>query len=447
MSVNAHQYYQSFLQAKDIFFNELKSNESLTLNYNGEESYFVRFNKSKVRQTTQVDQINIAMELMIGNKKSHLSLPLKIDCKSQAAQLKQHFLKLRKEVESLPDDPFIVPLKNNGESHSETYHSLPNPNTLVEDIIPPISHLDMAGQLVSGLVFQANANSLGQSHWFGTESFYFDYSLYTEKEKAVKGLYSDYRFDKNTYQQKIEENIKHLNLMNIDNKVVPKGKYRCYFAPEAVAEMLGTFNWAGISAEAFHRGESPLGDLESKERKLSEKFSLTEDFTLNMCPQFNEYGENSDEQLALIQNGELKQFLTSSRTAKEYNLTSNYATESEFPRSPVIATGDLKQEEILKELGTGLFISNLHYLNWSDRQKGRMTGMTRFACFWVEDGKIVAPIKDLRFDDSFYNFWGPNLMAITDFSHIIPSINTYGLRQIGGCKVPGMLVENFEFTL
>jgi len=50
----------------------------------------------------------------------------------------------------------------------------------------------------------------------------------------------------------------------------------------------------------------------------------------------------------------------------------------------------------IAELGTGIYVSNLHYLNYSDRQACRMTGMTRFACFWVENGELVAPIRPNR---------------------------------------------------
>jgi hypothetical protein len=46
------------------------------------------------------------------------------------------------------------------------------------------------------------------------------------------------------------------------------------------------------------------------------------------------------------------------------------------------------QAEILKQLGTGLYISNLWYLNYSDQPAARLTGMTRFATFWVENGEI-----------------------------------------------------------
>ena len=73
--------------------------------------------------------------------------------------------------------------------------------------------------------------------------------------------------------------------------------------------------------------------------------------------------------------------------------------------------------------------------------------MTRYACFWVEDGEIVAPIEHLRFDDSFYRFWGDNLMALTDTQTCIPNIDTYGHRHMGALWTPGMLIEDFTYTL
>ncbi len=41
---------------------------------------------------------------------------------------------------------------------------------------------------------------------------------------------------------------------------------------------------------------------------------------------------------------------------------------------------------------------------------GEITGMTRYACFWVEKGEIVAPIENLRFDDYLYRFLGEGLI-------------------------------------
>jgi len=112
-----------------------------------------------------------------------------------------------------------------------------------------------------------------------------------------------------------------------------------------------------------------------------------------------------------------------------------------------MASGDLAPSDVLSALDTGLFLSNLHYLNWSDRTNARITGMTRYACFWVENGKLSAPIKNLRFDDSVYSFFGDNLERLTSHAEFIASTDTYGQRSLGGISAPGLLVKNFTFTL
>ena len=109
--------------------------------------------------------------------------------------------------------------------------------------------------------------------------------------------------------------------------------------------------------------------------------------------------------------------------------------------------GNLKEKDVLEKIDTGLYLGNLHYLNWSDNIGGRITGMTRYACFWVENGEVVAPIENMRFDDSIYNFFGNNLEAVTDKSQLIPTVQTYDGREFGGVSCPGILLKSFELTL
>jgi predicted Zn-dependent protease len=112
-----------------------------------------------------------------------------------------------------------------------------------------------------------------------------------------------------------------------------------------------------------------------------------------------------------------------------------------------MAIGSLSDDIVLKELGAGLFLSNLHYLNWSDNIGGRITGLTRYACFWVENGEIVGPIETMRFDDTVYNLFGDELEAVGDNVKINPEVETYEGRQYGNITCPGMLVKSFELTL
>ena len=206
------------------------------------------------------------------------------------------------------------------------------------------------------------------------------------------------------------------------------------------------FSWNGVGESSIRQGQSALIKLRDK-ASLSNCFSLTEDFTSGFVPRFNSIGEISPKVLNVIDNGVLRNTLISSRTAKEYDLNSNYADDGEFLRSPKIDKGDLQESDVLKSLDKGLYLSNLHYLNWSDNLGGRITGMTRYACFWVENGEIVAPIENMRFDDSIYNFFGENLESVGNSLEFIPSVGTYGGRNLGGNMCPGILLNSFCLTL
>ena len=180
---------------------------------------------------------------------------------------------------------------------------------------------------------------------------------------------------------------------------------------------------------------------------LSPCFSLSEDFSTGLTPMFNDDGELAVTRLPLINNGTLKNTLINSRTAKEYNIESNFAGSWEGLRSPVMSTGNLIEDNIIQEIDKGVFLNNLHYLNWSDNVGGRITGMTRYACFWVEDGKIVAPIENMRFDDTIYNIFGSHLESVTNHSQFISDTGTYSGRSVGGTDCPGILLNSFSLTL
>ena len=109
--------------------------------------------------------------------------------------------------------------------------------------------------------------------------------------------------------------------------------------------------------------------------------------------------------------------------------------------------GHLSQDDVLSSLDKGLYLSNIHYLNWSDNPGGRITGLTRYACFWVENGEIQAPIKTMRFDDTFYRFFGNELEAVGSSTELIPEVQTYGGRNMGGTVCPGILASSFALTL
>jgi predicted Zn-dependent protease len=113
----------------------------------------------------------------------------------------------------------------------------------------------------------------------------------------------------------------------------------------------------------------------------------------------------------------------------------------------VMDTGDMPASQVLERLDTGLYVSNVWYLNYSDRQRAAITGMTRFASMWVKGGKMVGPIVPLRFNDSLLDIFGEKLMALGDTQELFESTSTYGHRQRGGVACPSLLARDFEIVL
>ena len=113
----------------------------------------------------------------------------------------------------------------------------------------------------------------------------------------------------------------------------------------------------------------------------------------------------------------------------------------------MMTAGDLPLEEILTRLNTGIYINNLWYCNFSDHNDCRITGMTRYACFWVENGEIIAPINVMRFDESIYQMFGENLLDLTREREFIFDSSSYEQRSTTSYHLPGALVEDFTLTL
>lgn len=432
-----------------FLFSHLKSSEELNLNLSAENSTFLRFNNALVRQNTAVDQAALGLTFQSHQRKVTYEMTLTGDPRMDEQSALALLLRARDEAQYLPKDSFLVPMENKG--HSDNTHTgrLLSAPEAIEEINAAATGCDFAGFYTGGPTIRASVNSKGQKHWFSSESFFLDYSLYTKnvdgENKAVKGVYADTHWDTEKFKVSLQNSKNQLSLLGRKSKVLTPGEYRVYLAPGAVAELTWMLSWNALNYGMMRKGDCAFTKLYEKEKSLSPLFSIRENFSMGLAPQFNHEGEMAPEILNLIEKGELKNMLVSSRAAKEYGVVSNGAAHG--LRAPEILPGTLAEAEALKALGTGLYLNNLHYLNWSDVSSARITGMTRYACFWVENGEIQGPIKDMRFDESLYRIFGSELEAVTKEQHVDPVVLTYGQREIGGGKVTGMLIKNMSFTL
>lgn len=412
-----------------------------------EASDFVRFNGAAIRQSGTVYDAQVQLTLMMDGRSGYRRFPLMGVPQIDREQLQTAVAELCQEVPTLPPDPFLV--LPSGSEHSRVEHrgAIPPVTEVVSAIVSTVHALDFTGLYAGGPQVRAYADSAGQSHWFQTESFTLDYSLFNDQQRAVKGTYADRTWDLTAFTAQIQDLSTQLHLLAEPAKSLPPGRYPTYLAPAAVAELVGMLSWGGVSEAALRQGTSALLPLQRGERRLADTFHFRENFQNIPAPRFNDQGDLAPAQLDIIHQGELRQTLISQRTAKEYGLTPNGAVQGEYLRAPEVRPGTLADDRVLATLDRGLYVSNLHYLNWSDPATGRITGMTRYACFWVEGGQWVAPIENLRFDETLYHFWGEGLVGLTQNQELIPATDTYEHRSLGGVLVPGMLVQDFSYTL
>lgn len=444
--IKIEQLEHTFNQLADALLSELKADEQLKLALQGEQSQFIRFNNAKVRQAGHVGDAELTLTLMADQRHAYQTLPFTGHWQTDWPLAQAALAELRQEVPQLPIDPYLVRPQGDATSRDQHQGQLLKPESVVATILPEVAGLDFTGIYAGGAIIRAYADAR-QRHWFATDSFSLDYSLFTADGQAVKDTFAGNQWDQAAYIAKLANSKQQLQRLAQPPKVIPRGQYRTYLAPGALAELISTFSWGGLSESALQRGGSAFGLLQRGEKSLSPAFTLSENFKRGLVPRFNEWGEAAPPELPLIVEGQLKNTLISSRTAKEYGKVANGATGSEALRAPELAPGTLPVADLLATLDRGLYLSNLHYLNWSDRPTGRITGMTRYACFWVEQGELVAPIENLRFDESLYRCFGDCLLNLTNTQEFIPEVGTYENRSLGGVWVPGALVEGFTYTL
>ncbi|HUQ76281.1 MAG TPA: metallopeptidase TldD-related protein, partial [Burkholderiales bacterium] len=372
----------------------LAPGETLLCNLSAERSAFVRFNRALVRQAGTVEQSYLSLRLVRERRQASATVALG----DETAALEM-LATLRAALGDLPEDPWLLINEEPRSTSSERRGKLASAEAVIDQVVHEAKGRDLVGFYAGGTIYRGFANSLGQRNWHEVDTFNFDWSLYRQRDEAVKTSYAGFDWDPRAFAAKMARAGGELELLGAPRRTIEPGDYRAYLAPAAMLELMSMLSWGGFSARSRQTRQSPLL-LMQEGRTLSPQVTLSENTAAGIARGFQADGFLKPPQVRLVDAGKLGDALISPRSAKEYGLPTNGAGGDETPDSLDMAPGGLKEPDVLRQLDTGLYISNLWYLNFSDRPAGRITGMTRFATFWVEGGRIVAPVTPMRFDDS-----------------------------------------------
>lgn len=436
-----------FYKLSDHAMTLIGGSDFLYLNLSGEESDFVRLNHAKIRQNGHVSQYYCLVTLVSNKRQASGYITLTRDPDNDKKLVENTISNIKKTIAQIDEDPYILYSTNVRSTEIIEKNMLPHSRQTISEIIKSANGLDLVGIFSSGEIVTGFTNSIGQKNWFEKPSFNFNWSVYHTTDKAVKAGYAGYIWDSQKFLKKMEKVKTELEIMKREAVTIKPGKYRVYLAPAALDDFMATLGWGGFGMKSQKTKNSPLVKLVENEVSLNPLITLTENSLDGSSPNFNSMGFIKPDKVVLIEKGKHKGSLISPRSSKEFGVEQNGANSFEEPVSLEMSEGNISSQHILKELVTGIYLNNVHYLNYSERTSCKMTGMSRFAAMYVKNGEITAPINVMRFDESIFKMLGENFAGATKERERLMSTSTYGERATDSTLLPGIIVNDFSFTL
>jgi predicted Zn-dependent protease len=218
---------------------------------------------------------------------------------------------------------------------------------------------------------------------------------------------------------------------------IEPGDYTVIFEPNAMASLLPWVIW-NLDARAADEGRSFMSRSDDTGQPVGNKLgeqlfsSIIEvqryaAHPLLQAGRFFSDGLSNDN-LDIIKDG-IPQTLAYSRYwAKEQN------TKPTGSMYPIVMTGsDQTVADLIASTERGILVSRAWYVRFVNPKTLEVTGMTRDGTFLIENGKLVHPIKNLRFNQCLPTML-KNVVAVSQ------------AQRCGGSVIPGCKVENFHFS-
>jgi PmbA protein len=186
------------------------------------------------------------------------------------------------------------------------------------------------------------------------------------------------------------------------------GEYPVVLAPAAVAEMLDWLAYCGFNGLAHAEGRGALVDkLGTRVAPPSINLSDSPRYLHTLPRAFDADGVPKSP-LPLIQDGIAMNVAYDTRSAAMvpgaqstgHALSAGGSSWGAIPTNMVMVGGGARDEvELCAPIERGVYVTRLWYTNAIRPNETLITGVTRDGTFLIEDGKIAAPLEDMRLTD------------------------------------------------
>jgi PmbA protein len=223
---------------------------------------------------------------------------------------------------------------------------------------------------------------------------------------------------------------------------VDPGEYPVVLEEYAVVDLLDMLGYLGFSALAVQEERS---FVEIGKRIGSDLVSIVDDGAEPAgLPMAFDYEGVAKQRVPLVEAGVCRGVVYDAQTAARDGVRSTGHglpapnPYGPFPLNMLMDAGATPRDELVAGLDRGLLVTRFHYTNPVHPKLAIVTGMTRDGTFLVEGGKIVAPVRNLRFTQSYLDALG----GVTAVSRERRTLKGF----LGGSVVPALRIEAFTFT-
>ncbi len=223
---------------------------------------------------------------------------------------------------------------------------------------------------------------------------------------------------------------------------VDAGDWSVVLEEYAVVDVLDMLGYLGFSALAVQEERS---FYEPGRQIGSDLVSMTDDpRDPNGLPMAFDYEGVAKERVSLIDHGRCVDVVYDAQTAARAGRRSTGHglpapnPYGPFPLNMVMAPGASTREELIGGLERGLLVTRFHYTNPVHPKLAIVTGMTRDGTFLVEDGRIVGPVRNLRYTQSYLDALAGTVAVASDRRTL--------KGFLGGVVVPAVRIDGWSFT-
>ena len=224
---------------------------------------------------------------------------------------------------------------------------------------------------------------------------------------------------------------------------IEPGEYDVILEPAAVGGLISYLSYIGFSGRSVQEGMSFLADRLG-EQVFGDNITLVDDCQDPNTIDFPFDFQGAERQrLNIIENGVAKELAYDLESARKAGVETTGHSVGDpsvggFPLHLVMANGEAELGEMIAGTEKGLLITRFHYINVINPRKAILTGLTRDGTFLIENGRVKAPVKNLRFTQN-----------IVESLNQVEAISS-SREKVGGfygyMYLPALKVNGFNFT-